>query len=133
MNVAVWYDRPVFYEATPIDIAVLLVIGIAWSATVWFVTESTKTRLRLSKPYDQITRIALAWLPVICSSALAIVAFPVALHGVGVASEESTPFALFSALVGAVGGFGSKIAHDYARRLMLATLGRLISLIGGSK
>jgi len=80
-----WYDQPIFFEATPVDMLVLLTI------------------------------------------------FPVALDGVGIAPGDGIGLRAFSFGVGAVGGFGSKIAHDYAHRLMQATLGRLISLIGGSK
>lgn len=118
---------PLFFELTALDFLVLLVIGVAWSSVVWVLTEWFKGWVGLERPYGRAVLLG----PIAFSALVAIPAFPIVLLGVGQPATHSPELAALSLAVGAVGGIGSKIAHDRARGLMDAALERVTKTIRG--
>jgi len=129
----VWYHDQLFYALTLVDIAVLLVIGIVWSAGLWVAVEGVKERLRLQKPYSPWERVILGWVPVIVSAVMCVVTMPFILKGLGQPAVMKTETIAISACTGIIGGLGSKGAHDVAGNLMRAALDRITGVIRGTK
>lgn len=127
-----WYSAEVFFKLTPVDLLVLMCIGVGWSATIWLVVEGIKARLRWQKPYTRKQFYALSWLPVLTSGLLASYAFPLSLVGVGQPVDPSAAMAGCGFIVGVVGGLGAKLGHDVAGEILSAAFSRLIQLIGGN-
>ena len=126
---------PIFYSLSLTGIAVLLVLGLAWSACVWTITEGIAIRLDLDQPYSKRTRHLLTWLPVIGATLGTMALFPWAMDGVSAGQISTMPYnvptTIVSAVLGLVSGFGTKTAHDQFYPLLNATLGRIASFIGG--
>lgn len=122
---------PVFFTATTLDLLILLIIGIFWSAGVWILTEGLKRRIGLSSSVVYQRRI-MVWSPLLVSGLLALAGFPVALAGVGVEVVNDWRLFGFSFLIGIVGGMGAKVAHDRASQILETTFGRVLRIIGGS-
>lgn len=129
--------EPIFYSLSLTGIIVLLMLGLAWSACVWIVTEGIRIRLDLVYPYTPRTRTLLTWLPVIGATLGTIALFPWAIDGVSVGQASTMPYnaptVIVSAVLGLVSGFSTKAAHDHFYPLLSATLGRIASFIGGKQ
>lgn len=121
----------VFYELTPLDMLVLLAVWTAWSSAIWIVVEGTKKRAGWVRPYSRAEYLVLSWGPPILSAGLALIAWPVTLHGVGQPTQPGHSLTALSIGVGLVGAYTSKLAHDYGRRVLDAVFGRAVGVISG--
>ena len=126
-----WYAADLFYDLSAVDLAVLCAIGLTWSAAVWVIVEGVKHRLNLRKPYTKRERRQLAWSPVLASSVLAALAFPVIIGGVSELAELGPATVGAGLILGALAGLTSKAAHDIAGKFMAAAVGRVLDLVSG--
>ena len=122
-----WFEVPIFYSLSLLDMGVLLCIGTLWSAALWLSVEGIKRRLRISKPMP----LGIVWGPVAFSIASSLILFPVVLSGVGQTSAYTVPSVLVYSFVGAVGGLGTKLAHEVAGRTFSVLFDRFLTLLGG--
>lgn len=122
-----WYELDLLFGLGVLDLGVLLVIGVAVSATAWVITEGLKERGRLP------TTAMRQWAPVVICEGIAVWLFPLTLEGV--APEHTMPLwaaVAVAILLGLAGGFGAQAAHRWAEGLMQALFGWAIGKFAGS-
>lgn len=122
-------STPLIWELTALDLGVLLALGMAVSASAWFVTEGLKVRKVLTGHRAKM------WAPFVYCTVMAAVLFPVTLLGV----EPNHTMPLWVQLLiavlalGPVGGFGAKKAHDWGERFMNGLFGWALGKLGSSE
>lgn len=123
------------FGLTLTDLTWLLAIGVLFSGAIYFIFEAIKRRRWGAKrPTTKVERSAFYWGPVLVAMVLTVPLFPLALEGLkpGLVDEltsghvwifpRQTVFMIIVLVVGAVGGLGSKLAHDYAKEWILKAL-----------
>jgi len=132
-------DSPIFYGLTLTNLATLFVIGTAWSAVVWILTEAIRIRAGWDFPHTVERKRRLISISMILAVSGTWILFPWALEGVGGSVPEPALTAAFGrwfvvvTLLGIAGGLGCKGAHDFAYPLVSVLLGRIASFLGGKK
>ena len=113
-------NEPIFYGASLVNILVLIVVGVSYSAFWYAIAEGYKRLFQITKPRSQTERLIITLGPILGATVFALWAFPAAVIGVGIEVELSEwrtgadpLFILLSAVMGFAGGLGAKVAHDW--------------------